>query len=31
VELCLRGSGLDWDLRKSQPYEVYDEVDFDIP
>ena len=27
----LRGSGLVWDLRKTQPYEVYDEVDFDIP
>lgn len=27
----LRGSGVPWDLRKSQPYEVYDELDFDIP
>lgn len=27
----LRGSGVAWDLRKSQPYEVYDEVKFDIP
>ncbi len=27
----LRGSGVAWDLRKKQPYEVYDEVDFDIP
>jgi NADH-quinone oxidoreductase subunit D len=27
----LRGSGVLWDLRKMQPYEVYDEVDFDIP
>ncbi len=27
----LRGSGLAWDLRKSQPYEVYEEMDFDIP
>ncbi len=27
----LRGSGVEWDLRKKQPYEVYDEVDFDIP
>jgi NADH-quinone oxidoreductase subunit D len=27
----LRGSGIEWDLRKKQPYEVYDEVDFDIP
>jgi len=27
----LRASGVPWDLRKSQPYEVYDELDFDIP
>ena len=27
----LRGSGVAWDLRKTQPYEVYDLVDFDIP
>lgn len=27
----LRGSGVEWDLRKKQPYEVYDQVDFDIP
>ncbi len=27
----LRGSGVIWDLRKNQPYEVYDELDFDIP
>lgn len=27
----LRASGLPWDLRKSQPYEVYDQLDFDIP
>jgi NADH-quinone oxidoreductase subunit D len=27
----LRGSGLAWDLRKSQPYEIYDQLDFDIP
>jgi NADH-quinone oxidoreductase subunit D len=27
----LRGSGVPWDLRKVQPYEVYDRVDFDIP
>ncbi len=27
----LRGSGLAWDIRKQQPYEVYDRMDFDIP
>jgi len=27
----IRGSGIAWDLRKSQPYEVYGEMDFDIP
>jgi NADH-quinone oxidoreductase subunit D len=27
----MRGSGVAWDLRKKQPYEVYDRVDFDIP
>ncbi|NML46430.1 NADH-quinone oxidoreductase subunit D [Ramlibacter sp. G-1-2-2] len=27
----LRGSGIVWDLRKHQPYEVYDQMDFDIP
>lgn len=27
----IRASGLAWDLRKSQPYEVYDQMDFDIP
>ncbi|ACT49922.1 MULTISPECIES: NADH-quinone oxidoreductase subunit D [Methylovorus] len=27
----LRGSGFAWDLRKKQPYEVYDKMDFDIP
>jgi NADH-quinone oxidoreductase subunit D len=27
----LRGSGIAWDLRKKQPYEVYDYLDFDIP
>lgn len=27
----LRGSGIEWDLRKKQPYEVYANLDFDIP
>jgi NADH-quinone oxidoreductase subunit D len=27
----LRGSGIAWDLRKQQPYDVYDRMDFDIP
>jgi NADH-quinone oxidoreductase subunit D len=27
----LRGSGIAWDLRKKQPYEVYDKIDFDVP
>ena len=27
----LRGSGIEWDLRKKQPYETYDQLDFDIP
>lgn len=27
----LRGSGIEWDLRKTQPYAVYDQMDFDIP
>ena len=29
--VMLRGSGVAWDLRKSQPYEIYDELEFDIP
>ncbi|PKO84401.1 MAG: NADH-quinone oxidoreductase subunit D [Betaproteobacteria bacterium HGW-Betaproteobacteria-11] len=27
----LRGSGIEWDLRRKQPYEVYDRMKFDIP
>ena len=29
--VMVRGSGGPWDLRKSQPYEIYDELEFDIP
>jgi len=29
--VMLRGSGIKWDLRKTQPYEVYDKVEFDVP
>lgn len=29
--VMLRGSGIAWDLRKTQPYDVYEELDFDIP
>jgi NADH dehydrogenase I D subunit len=29
--VMLRGSGVPWDLRRNQPYETYDELDFDIP
>lgn len=29
--VMLRGSGIPWDLRKVQPYEVYSEIDFSIP
>uniref|UniRef100_A0A914HH96 Complex I-49kD n=1 Tax=Globodera rostochiensis TaxID=31243 RepID=A0A914HH96_GLORO len=29
--VMLRGSGIKWDLRKTQPYEVYDQLEFDVP
>ena len=29
--VMLRGSGIEWDIRKEEPYELYDEVDFDVP
>lgn len=29
--VMLRGSGIEWDIRKEEPYELYDELDFDIP
>jgi len=28
---CLRASGVPWDLRRSQPYDMYDQVEFDVP
>jgi NADH-quinone oxidoreductase subunit D len=27
----IRGAGIAWDLRKSQPYDVYDRMDFEVP
>jgi NADH-quinone oxidoreductase subunit D len=29
--VMLRGSGVAWDLRRTQPYEIYDELEFEIP
>merc|ERR1712142_398553 len=29
--VMLRGSGFKWDIRKSQPYDAYDQVEFDVP
>lgn len=29
--VMLRGSGVPWDIRKSEPYDAYDQVEFDIP
>jgi NADH-quinone oxidoreductase subunit D len=29
--VMVRGSGMAWDLRRAQPYEVYDELEFQIP
>ncbi len=29
--IVLRGSGVDWDIRKEEPYELYDEIDFEAP
>eukprot|EP00736_Rhodelphis_marinus_P009814 Rmarinus@m.510 len=29
--VMLRGSGVNWDIRKTEPYEVYDRMEFDVP
>jgi NADH-quinone oxidoreductase subunit D len=29
--VMIRGSGVPWDLRRNQPYEIYDELEFDVP
>jgi len=29
--VMLRGSGVEWDLRKTQPYEIYSQIPFNIP
>ena len=29
--VMIRGAGISWDLRKNQPYEIYDQLDFSIP
>lgn len=29
--IMLRGSGIEWDIRKKEPYELYNEVEFDVP
>ena len=29
--VMLRGSGIKWDLRKAQPYDAYDKMEFDVP
>jgi len=29
--IVLRGSGVQWDIRKEEPYELYDELEFDVP
>jgi NADH dehydrogenase (ubiquinone) Fe-S protein 2 len=29
--VMVRGSGIKWDIRKTQPYDAYDQVEFDVP